>query len=157
MPFLDKTSKKDNLNIHTDLIIEKLNGFRSQPFVSRLEYKRCSRTSYSRREVKKARKLSIIVFFFMICWIPLYLSNTLEAFLISHQPAWLVDTFIILSHLNSALNPILYAYHMRDFREAMKNFLCKCVVRRESLRDLRRKEMRIVGGKATASSLSNFT
>ena len=151
MTFIDQSPKKDNINVHTDLIVEKLNGIRSRPFVSRLDNKKCQRTLYSRREVKKARKLLIIVIFFMICWIPLYLSNTLEAFLISHQPAWLVDTFIILSHLNSALNPILYAYHMRDFREAMKNFLCKCVVRKQSLRDLRRKEMRIIGGKVMVS------
>nr|XP_015839321.1 PREDICTED: uncharacterized protein LOC103314255 [Tribolium castaneum] len=31
---------------------------------------------------------------------------------------------IILSHLNSAGNPLLYAYHLRDFRAALKNFFC---------------------------------
>lgn len=30
---------------------------------------------------------------------------------------------IILSHLNSAGNPLLYAYHLKDFRAALKNFM----------------------------------
>lgn len=36
---------------------------------------------------------------------------------------------IILSHANSAGNPILYAYHLKDFREALKNFLLGLVGR----------------------------
>ncbi|KAJ8954807.1 hypothetical protein NQ314_007018 [Rhamnusium bicolor] len=76
-------------------------------------------------EVKATQNLSIIVLFFMICWIPLYTINCILAF----RPDFHVNsTFmlccIILSHLNSAGNPLLYAYHLRDFRAALKNFFC---------------------------------
>ncbi|RWS28373.1 adenosine receptor A2b-like protein [Leptotrombidium deliense] len=100
------------------------------------------KVSYSRREVKKARKLAIIMIFFIICWIPLYLVNTLQAFCKHCKvPLWLLDAFIIISHINSAVNPILYAYHMKDFRVAMHRVLCKCVLRQQGLRDIRRQEL----------------
>lgn len=63
--------------------------------------------SYSRREVKKAQKLSYIVLFFIICWVPLYSQNAMQAFWTVNVPSWLLDAFIILSHVNSAVNPIL--------------------------------------------------
>lgn len=76
-------------------------------------------------EVKATQNLAIIVLFFMICWIPLYTINCILAF----RPDFYVnETFmlccIILSHLNSAGNPILYAYHLKDFRAALKHFFC---------------------------------
>nr|XP_022912672.1 histamine H2 receptor [Onthophagus taurus] len=75
-----------------------------------------------KREVKATQNLSIIVLFFMICWIPLYTVNCVIAFCSDCE---INETFmllcIILSHANSAGNPILYAYHLKDFREALKN------------------------------------
>ena len=63
----------------------------------------------------------------MICWIPLYTMNTINAFckecLVNE---WLIYFGIILSHLNSAINPLLYAYHLKDFRGALYRLLtCK--------------------------------
>lgn len=76
-------------------------------------------------EVKATQNLAIIVLFFMICWIPLYTINCVIAFA---RDIEINENFmfscIILSHLNSAVNPFLYAYHLRDFRAALKNFFC---------------------------------
>lgn len=90
-------------------------------------------------EVKATQNLAIIVLFFMICWIPLYTINCILAF----RPDFHVNsTFmlccIILSHLNSAGNPILYAYHLRDFRAALKNFFCNLLGKKELCEDLNR-------------------
>lgn len=77
-----------------------------------------------KREVKATQNLSIIVLFFMICWIPLYTINCIQAFCVNcHINGTLTDFCIILSHLNSAVNPLLYAYHLRDFRAALKHLL----------------------------------
>lgn len=80
----------------------------------------------SKREVRTAKNLAIIVVFFMICWMPLYTVNCIQAFCSNcNVPVWLLDAFIVLSHVNSALNPFLYAYHMTDFRKALKqHFWC---------------------------------
>ncbi|XP_055841471.1 uncharacterized protein LOC129908752 [Episyrphus balteatus] len=81
-----------------------------------------------KRDVKATQNLSIIVLFFMICWIPLYTINCIKAFC----PDCFVHpklTFfcIILSHLNSAVNPVLYAYHLKDFRAALKTLILKVI------------------------------
>lgn len=79
-----------------------------------------------KREVKATQNLSIIVLFFMICWIPLYTINCIKAFCPAcHIDATWTDFCIILSHLNSAVNPLLYAYHLRDFRAALKSLIYK--------------------------------
>uniref|UniRef100_A0A1B0GIX6 G-protein coupled receptors family 1 profile domain-containing protein n=1 Tax=Lutzomyia longipalpis TaxID=7200 RepID=A0A1B0GIX6_LUTLO len=86
-----------------------------------------------KREVKATQNLSIIVLFFMICWIPLYTVNCIKAFCQDcNVPPMMTFTFIILSHVNSAVNPILYAYHLRDFRAALKSLLLKMLGRHET-------------------------
>ncbi|KAG8290175.1 G-protein coupled adenosine receptor activity protein [Homalodisca vitripennis] len=73
-----------------------------------------------KREVKATQNLSIIVLFFMVCWIPLYTINFFQAYYPPwHAPSTVTFCCIILSHLNSAGNPLLYAYHLRDFRAAL--------------------------------------
>lgn len=79
-----------------------------------------------KREVKATQNLSIIVLFFMICWVPLYTVNAINAFCNKCLTNPILTYFcIILSHLNSALNPILYAYHLRDFRKALKTSMMR--------------------------------
>lgn len=78
-----------------------------------------------KREVKATQNLAIIVFFFIICWIPLYTINAIKAFMPKLDiPNPLTYFCIIFSHLNSAINPLLYAYHLKDFRAALKGLIC---------------------------------
>lgn len=77
-----------------------------------------------KREVKATQNLSRIVLFFMICWVPLYTLNSVRAFCRNCTVYEPLEMFcIILSHANSAGNPLLYAYHLKDFRAALKNFI----------------------------------
>ncbi|CAG9760870.1 unnamed protein product [Ceutorhynchus assimilis] len=80
---------------------------------------------HQRNEVKATQNLAIIVLFFMICWIPLYTINCILAFYKDfHVDSTVMYFCIILSHLSSAGNPLLYAYHLKDFRAALKTFFC---------------------------------
>ncbi|XP_059057135.1 adenosine receptor A3 [Achroia grisella] len=77
-----------------------------------------------KREVKATQNLAIIVFFFILCWIPLYTVNAIKAFVPDLNIPNPVTYFcIIFSHLNSAINPLLYAYHLKDFRAALKGLI----------------------------------
>ncbi|XP_011141533.1 adenosine receptor A2b isoform X2 [Harpegnathos saltator] len=77
-----------------------------------------------KREVKATQNLSRIVLFFIICWFPLYTINCVMAFCSECEVNdFFMNFCIILSHINSVGNPLLYAYHLKDFRAALKNFV----------------------------------
>nr|XP_046223464.1 adenosine receptor A1-like [Oncorhynchus gorbuscha] len=86
------------------------------------EYKRAVRM---RREVRKATSLFLVLFLFMLCWLPLHFLNCVTLMCPRcHVPLPLTLAAILLSHANSALNPLLYAYRMRSFRHTLRALCC---------------------------------
>uniref|UniRef100_W5NN82 Adenosine receptor B1a n=2 Tax=Lepisosteus oculatus TaxID=7918 RepID=W5NN82_LEPOC len=84
------------------------------------------RAASIRKEMKTATSLFLVLFLFTVCWIPLHIINCF-ILLCPHCsiPVPLLLAAIILSHANSAVNPILYAYKMKAFRRTFKAiFLC---------------------------------
>lgn len=72
------------------------------------------------QELRKATSLFLILFLFMVCWMPIHLINCVLLFCPHCDvPLSLTLAAILLSHANSALNPILYAYRMRSFRHTL--------------------------------------
>ncbi|KAG7282050.1 hypothetical protein CRUP_023566 [Coryphaenoides rupestris] len=80
-----------------------------------------------KQEMKTASSLFLVLFLFTACWIPLHIIN---CFLLlcpgCPVPFELLLTAIILSHANSVVNPFLYAYKMKAFRDAFKAILTCC-------------------------------
>ncbi|KAM9847076.1 adenosine receptor A2b [Aulostomus maculatus] len=83
------------------------------------------------REIRAAKSLSIIVGLFAICWLPVHILNCLTLFYEGlDKPDIIMYVAIILSHANSAVNPIIYAYRIQDFRNTFRkilaqHFLCR--------------------------------
>ncbi|KAL6115540.1 uncharacterized protein ACO6RY_00358 [Pungitius sinensis] len=78
----------------------------------------------TRKETRKATSLFLVVFLFMVCWMPIHVINCVLLFCPRCKvPMSLTLAAILLSHVNSALNPILYAYRMRSFRYALIGIL----------------------------------
>ncbi|KAM4620752.1 adenosine receptor A2b [Polymixia lowei] len=83
------------------------------------------------REIRAAKSLSIIVGLFAICWLPVHILNCIKLFYPNlDRPAFVMYVAIILSHANSAVNPMIYAYRIQDFRNTFRkilsqNFLCR--------------------------------
>lgn len=72
------------------------------------------------QELRKATSLFLVLFLFMVCWMPIHLINcVLLLYPQCEVPMTLTLAAILLSHANSALNPILYAYRMRSFRHTL--------------------------------------
>lgn len=73
------------------------------------------------RELKAAKSLSIVIGFFALCWLPIHIFNTLTLLCPKDcaYPFELLVAAILLSHANSALNPLVYAYGNSAFRKAM--------------------------------------
>ncbi|XP_056424468.1 adenosine receptor A1-like [Hyla sarda] len=79
------------------------------------------------KEFKTATSLFTIIFFFMLCWAPLHVMNAISL-LCPHcyTPPVILNIGIILTHANSALNPIMYVYKLKSFRKSFKRvFLCR--------------------------------
>ncbi|XP_068575391.1 adenosine receptor A1-like [Cebidichthys violaceus] len=74
----------------------------------------------TRQETRKATSLFLVLFLFTVCWTPIHLINCVLLFCPQCDvPMSLTLAAILLSHANSALNPILYAYRMRSFRHTL--------------------------------------
>lgn len=71
------------------------------------------------RHIKTAKTTAVIVGVFIITWTPLYTINSYLYFCGSncYCPLWLLHFAIVLSHANSAVDPLMYGFAMRGFRE----------------------------------------
>jgi len=78
------------------------------------------RASERQRRISVRRKLIrillILVLTYAFCWYPLYLINTVDLFLPpTYHPGQMTTLFaVVLSHLNCALNPLIYAYGVKN-------------------------------------------
>ncbi|NXA83540.1 AA3R protein, partial [Thryothorus ludovicianus] len=69
------------------------------------------------QEFKTAKSLALVLFLFAISWLPLCIINCISYFYPESQiPPYLMYLAILLSHANSAMNPIVYAYKIKKFK-----------------------------------------
>ncbi|XP_068585565.1 adenosine receptor A2b isoform X2 [Cebidichthys violaceus] len=86
------------------------------------------------KEIRAAKSLSIIVGLFAVCWLPVHILNCLTLFYEPENNEIVMYVAIILSHANSAVNPIIYAYRIQDFRNTFRKILTQhFLCRREDL------------------------
>ena len=76
-----------------------------------------------RRNLRGSRYIGFIVVLFYFCWLP-YLSLSLIGNLC--ESCWMIptevyDVLLTLGYLNSALNPFLYPFHDKHFKEAFRD------------------------------------
>ncbi|XP_055852577.1 octopamine receptor beta-3R-like [Episyrphus balteatus] len=82
-----------------------------------------------RAEHKAARTLGIIMGVFLLCWLPFFLWYVITSLCGQACPCpdIVVAVLFWIGYFNSTLNPLIYAYFNRDFREAFRNTL-ECVL-----------------------------
>ncbi|KAK0677704.1 AA3R protein, partial [Pygoscelis papua] len=69
------------------------------------------------QEFKTAKSLALVLFLFAISWLPLCIINCIVYFYPKCQiPKCLMYLGILLSHANSAMNPIVYACKIKKFK-----------------------------------------
>ncbi|KAM6218604.1 adenosine receptor A1 isoform 2-T2 [Rhynchocyon petersi] len=72
---------------------------------------------YYGKELKIAKSLALILFLFALSWLPLHILNCITLFCPScNKPSILMYIAIFLTHGNSAMNPIVYAFRIQKFR-----------------------------------------
>ncbi|XP_033502034.1 adenosine A2a receptor b [Epinephelus lanceolatus] len=84
-----------------------------------------SSRSTLQKEVHAAKSLAIIVGLFALCWLPLHIINCFNHLCQDCERAhiWVMNIAIILSHANSVVNPFIYAYRIREFRQTFRRIL----------------------------------
>ncbi|XP_047427556.1 adenosine receptor A1b [Mugil cephalus] len=86
---------------------------------------------YYDKELNLAKSLALVLFLFAISWLPLHIINCITLFCPEcNKPIVLVYIAILLTHGNSAVNPIVYAFRIKKFRTAFQKiwqqyFCCK--------------------------------
>ena len=79
-------------------------------------------TQSLKRETKAAKWFAIVILVFTLCWLPIHIMNAIS--LASSKSCTVcVVLAILLSHSNSAINPLLYAYGNTKFRLALLRIL----------------------------------
>ncbi|KAL4645815.1 adenosine receptor A1-like isoform X1 [Arapaima gigas] len=86
-------------------------------------------SKYYGKELKLAKSLALVLALFALSWLPLHILNCISLFCPSCQkPMFLIYVAILLTHANSAVNPIVYAFRIKKFRSAFltiwKQYLC---------------------------------
>ncbi|XP_036451421.1 trace amine-associated receptor 13c-like [Colossoma macropomum] len=77
-------------------------------------------------ETKATKTLSIIIFVYLVCYIPYYLGSLTDKNLTSSSMVWTVLGWLVF--MNSFLNPLIYAIFYPWFRASVKYVLtCKRV------------------------------
>ncbi|KAK0146791.1 Adenosine receptor A1 [Merluccius polli] len=76
---------------------------------------------YYDKELNLAKSLALVLFLFAISWLPLHILNCITLFCPHCQkPMFLIYIAILLTHGNSAVNPIVYAFRIKKFRTAFQ-------------------------------------
>lgn len=78
-----------------------------------------------KKEVHAAKSLAIIVGLFALCWLPLHVINCFNYLCQNCERThiWVMNTAIVLSHANSVINPFIYAYRIREFRQTFQRIM----------------------------------
>ncbi|KAM9320220.1 adenosine receptor A3 [Gastrophryne carolinensis] len=91
------------------------------------------------KEYKTAKSLALVLLLFALSWLPLSILNCCINFTPDivnssvFQPAILVA--IVLSHANSAMNPIIYAFRIKKFKDSYIQIIKTYILHRTSSPD----------------------
>ncbi|XP_075953037.1 adenosine receptor A1-like [Anarhichas minor] len=89
----------------------------------------CDGERYYRKELKLAKSLALVVFLFAVCWLPIHIMNCIDFFCPKCSiPKFALYFGIFMSHVNSALNPMVYAFRIKPFRVTLIKFSRRCML-----------------------------
>ncbi|CAB3984937.1 octopamine receptor-like [Paramuricea clavata] len=76
------------------------------------------------KELKATKTISLVIGAFLACWLPFFVLSLLSKYCTKCTISFEVVIIVKwLHYANSALNPIIYSMHNRDFRAALQSIL----------------------------------
>lgn len=87
---------------------------------------------FRRVQVKIAKTFMLLVGVYILCWTPMTINLIIQA--ASNDPMILKNSALYIfyslsiwaAHFNSAIDPIIYAYKIKDIRNSIKQVLLPC-------------------------------
>ncbi|XP_036388748.1 adenosine receptor A1-like [Megalops cyprinoides] len=103
---------------------------------------------YYRRELRLAKSLALVVLLFALCWLPLHITNCVILFCPGCEvPKRARYVGIFMSHVNSAVNPLVYAFRIERVRAMLAQTLRQFWGRPKSARPTAHLALSTPGGK----------
>lgn len=84
-------------------------------------------------EKRAAKTLGLVMGVFVLCWSPFFIYNTIKAIypiVLSSKEQIIFFIVTWLGYINSSINPLIYAYSMKDMRRAFAEILCGVCVKK---------------------------
>ena len=75
------------------------------------------------QEINLSRSLFIVVFTFMLCWIPLWVIVILRRFFIIHMPRNVELLCMFFLYISNTINPVIYAGMNSSFRSEFRRII----------------------------------
>lgn len=91
---------------------------------------------YNQKEHKLARSLVLVLALFIVCWLPLHLTTAITYYNQNiHVPSIALYFGILLSHGNSMVNPVVYAFKIPKIKQEYRK-IWRRVIGREHQADI---------------------
>lgn len=86
---------------------------------------RAGLTTRRRSERKVTRMVVVMVLVFFICWLPFFVTNMVNLIhIIPEASTTIYFIIVILTYLNSCINPFLYGFLSENFKQSFQKVLC---------------------------------
>ncbi|XP_048054456.1 adenosine receptor A3, partial [Megalobrama amblycephala] len=84
--------------------------------------------AYTPKEHKLASSLVLVLALFIVCWLPLHLIQAITYYNQNiHVPSFAVYFGILLSHANSMVNPVVYAFRIPKIKQEYRKIWRKVI------------------------------